>query len=125
MQLQRHHLAYAGLATVAGVSALVLFAGYALWCPVRSRAAHVRLGMTEAQVEQLLGPCDDDVSIPPAVKTRIGSLKTWHGKHTWCQIWFGPDGEVRHVALHDLRNRPEFVDRFLIEAQNIARGGAP
>ncbi len=108
MRLKQHHFVYAGLAALTVVSALILYIGYVSYSPInRAAAARITRGMTEREVEQILGgPCTGHFTVPVRKNgDRIlpaRTYKTWHDERAHCGIWFNDAGRVELVSFHEV-----------------------
>jgi hypothetical protein len=120
MPLTQRRFVYLALATIAGGSVLVLYIGYVSWSPInREAVARIQRGMTEAQVEKILGgPCTETVMLGQLTRRdsgdplqKAGSMKTWQGGQAGCTVIFDSAGCVIGAFFHDTTD-PGLLDRM-------------
>jgi hypothetical protein len=117
MRLTQRHLVYLALFALFVVSVLILYIGYVSYNPINRQAyARIQRGMTEQQVEEILGgPCTNALAVPDDTlkvrNIRIHTIKTWQGAQANCTVLFDSAGLVEIATLQE-RPDPGLFGRF-------------
>jgi hypothetical protein len=111
VRLTRKHFVYGALGALAVVCGLILFIGYVSYCPIEAnRVVRIQRGMTERQVEAILGrPCTEVMDfaavagkpMPDELAKKLPGrvVKTWQGRRAACNVWFDADERVTAVSF--------------------------
>src|SRR6478672_11012514 len=106
MRLAKHHYVYFGLAVLVVVCGFILVLGWSTWDPIRERGPYVRRGMSEEEVEALLGPCTKVHRPPqgPNMAVSVRMLKVWEGRRASCWVVFDGNGRVMQSICFNRRD---------------------
>jgi hypothetical protein len=110
MRLTQKHYVYTGLFALFVISVFILYIGYVGYSPINHQTvARIQRGMTEQQVEEILGgPCDHAFHVPEntRLKDRPVQMKFWHDPHgARCSVWFDAGERVVFVGYQEPPNR--------------------
>ncbi|MCI0639030.1 MAG: hypothetical protein L0Y72_14485 [Gemmataceae bacterium] len=102
--MTKKRFVYLCLLVVVIASGVILYAGYQSWCPIRHNFPRVREGMTETQVEDILGNSNESM-------TR--TIRIWRGKDCTLLVAFDQTGRARSKTLWDTPDERSFIQRVL------------